>query len=111
MKRLDGGGDVSGFEKLDARSRQMLSEQSDREALPAEVSVLVRGERAFSEPELEALRGAGAQIRTVAGDVLTASVATEAIEELASQPFVVALEVSQPLYPDEPGAPPAPDVE
>jgi hypothetical protein len=102
---------VSGFEKLDARSRHLLSQEAGRDALPAELSVLVRGAHEFSEADLEALRDAGARIRTVAGDVLTATVAKDGVERLASQPFVVSLEVSQPLYPDEAAAPPPADVE
>jgi hypothetical protein len=104
---------VSAIDKLDARSRHMLSQRDgpDAEAVPAEVSALVRGKQAFSDEQLDSLRGAGARIRTVAGDVLTATVATDALERLADQPFVVSLEVSQPLYPEEPGAPSAADVE
>lgn len=104
---------MSGLEKLDARSRHLLSQRdaTDAEAVPAEVSALVRGESAFSEEQLAALREAGARIRTVAGDVLTATVATGALERLADHPFVAALEVSQPLYPEDSGAPFAADVE
>jgi hypothetical protein len=101
---------VDGSEKLDARSRYVLSQQSE-DAAPVEMSVLVRGEKPFSETELETLRALGAQIRTVAGDVLTATVASDVVERVAEEPFVLSLEVSQPLYPDEPGEPFAADVE
>jgi hypothetical protein len=104
---------VSGLKKLDARSRYLLSQRDDpsAEAVPAEVGALIRGEAAFSEEQLSALREAGARIRTVAGDVLTATVATDSLERLADHPFVAALEVSQPLYPEGSGAPFAADVE
>ena len=60
----------------------------------------MRGKHPFSEEELDALRQAGAKIRTVAGDIVTTTVPTESIETVAKHPFVVSLEVSQPLHPE-----------
>jgi hypothetical protein len=64
------------------------------------VGILLRGKRKFGDAELDALRADGAEIRTVAGDVLSASVALDSLPELARHDFVVAVQVSQPLHPE-----------
>ena len=60
-----------GNAKLDARARHLLATRGDTES-GAEVGVLVQGVEPFAEDQLEALRRDGAELRTVAGDVLSA---------------------------------------
>lgn len=101
-------------DKLDAPSRHLLSRLREEAAeVEPEVSVLLRGRGEFGESQLAALRADGAEIRTVAGDVLTATVPTAAIPDLAGHEFVVAVQLSQPLHPDAPeqAAAPYSDVE
>jgi hypothetical protein len=102
-------------DKLDAPSRHLLSRLRDESVeAESEVSVLLRGRGGFVESQLAALRADGAEIRTVAGDVLTATVPTAALPDLARHEFVVAVQLSQALHPDAPeqaAAPPYFDVE
>ena len=101
-------------DKLDAPSRHALSKMRDETSeLDSEVSLLLRGREPFTESQLAVLRGDGAEIRTVAGDVLSATVPTAAIPQLARHDFVVAVQLSQTLHPDAPeqAAAPYSDVE
>ena len=101
-------------DKLDAPSRHLLSRMRDEAAdLEPEVSVLLRGRANFTDSELAALRADGAEVRTVAGDVLTATMPAAAISNVARHEFVVAMQLSQPLHPDAPeqAAAPYSDVE
>jgi hypothetical protein len=93
-------------DKLDAPSRHLLSRMREdpAEAAP-EVSVLLRGRESFAEPQLAALRADGAEIRTVAGDVLTATVPATALPNLARHDFVVAVQLSSALHPEGPEQP------
>jgi hypothetical protein len=95
---------VAASNKLDPRARQLLAAVEGSavvEDLPTEVSVLIQGEGAFSDEQLETLREEGARVRTVAGDVLTAGVPVAALGRIAEHGFVVRLELSGPLYPEE----------
>jgi hypothetical protein len=101
-------------DKLDAPSRHLLSRmRAEAAEMDSEVSMLLRGRGNFDESQLAALRADGAEIRTVAGDVLTATVPTAAIPDLARHEFVVAVQLSQALHPDAPeqAAAPYSDVE
>jgi hypothetical protein len=101
-------------DKLDGPSRHLLSRMRDAKTeLDPEVSLLLRGRENFTESQLAALRADGAEVRTVAGDVLTATVPTAAIPQVARHDFVVAVQLSQPLHPDAPeqAAAPYSDVE
>jgi hypothetical protein len=90
-------------DKLDAPSRHLLSRLRDESVeAESEVSVLLRGRGGFVESQLAALRADGAEIRTVAGDVLTATVPTAALPDLARHEFVVEVQLSQALHPDAP---------
>jgi hypothetical protein len=96
-------------DKLDAPSRHLLSKMGDPAAeLEPEVSVLLRGRGSFDEAQLAELRADGAEIRTVAGDVLSATVPTAAIADLARHEFIVAVQLSSALHPEAPEAPGAP---
>lgn len=92
---------IDDSKKLGSSARQLL-EQSSLGAPPpaAKVGVLVRGVTAFSPHQLDLLRAKGAQVRTVAGDVVTADIAIENLRDLTGFDFVVNIEFSQPLYPD-----------
>ena len=93
-------------DKLDAPSRHLLSRmREDAAEVAPEVSVLLRGRESFAEPQLAALRADGAEIRTVAGDVLTATVPTTALPDLARHEFVVAVQLSSALHPEGPERP------
>ncbi|NUT48170.1 MAG: hypothetical protein HOV94_12800 [Saccharothrix sp.] len=94
---------MAGTEKLDAPGRHLLSRVAEGDAdAESEVSVLVRGREAFSDPQLAALRDEGAEVRTVAGDVLTASIKVASLPALVDHDFVAQVQVSQQLrYDDE----------
>jgi hypothetical protein len=93
---------MSRIDKLDAPSKYLLSTLDKMEAESQQrVGILLRGKSKFSDVELDALRADGAEIRTVAGDVLSASVALGSLPELARHDFVVSVQISQPLRPEE----------
>jgi hypothetical protein len=95
---------MAGAEKLDAPGRYLLSRvaEGDEDA-ETEVSILVRGRDAFSGPQLAALRDEGAEVRTVAGDVLTASIRAASLPALVDHDFVAQVQVSQQLRYDAGG--------
>ena len=87
------------FAKLDAPGRRIVHEApADRP-----VGVLVLGFEPFDEEQLAELRSDGLRVRAVIGDVLTADASPDTIEVVTEQPFVRAVQVSSPLYPE--GAP------
>lgn len=94
---------MSDSDKLDAPSKHLLSrlDPSDTES-QQQVGILMRGAGNFTDVELDALRADGAEIRTVAGDVLSANAAPSALADLARHDFVVSLELSQPLRSEGP---------
>jgi hypothetical protein len=67
---------------------------------PERVSMLLRGASVFSPDQIGELEGDGAKIRTRAGVVLTIDVPLEAVERVLDHEFVVASELSAPLYPE-----------
>jgi hypothetical protein len=69
------------------------------------VSLLLRGAAAFTADQLEILRRDGAQIRTTAGDVVSADVPVRAVRAVTDHDFVVKAELSQPLFYEKPTAP------
>jgi hypothetical protein len=82
--------------KVDAPGRLLLH-QRDRV-----LAVFVRGDAPFDDDQLDALRADGLQIRTVAGDVLTADGGPDAIEIVTERHFVRSVQVSAALFPEEP---------
>ncbi|MGY1616854.1 hypothetical protein ACI797_08915 [Geodermatophilus sp. SYSU D00691] len=88
------------MDKLDAPSRHLLAQDADAGS-EAEVGILLRGRGAFTESQLDALRADGAEVRTVAGDVLSASVAPTSLPALARHDFVTQVQLSQPLRPED----------
>jgi hypothetical protein len=99
-------------EKLDSRTRYLLSQGlSTGEVDPSEpVGVFLRGRASFTPQDIAALEADGARIRTVAGDVMTADIPFDAIGRVSDHEFVIALQVSQPLFPEQGDQPPE-DVE
>ena len=62
--------------------------------------MFLRGASAFSPEQIETLKSDGATIRTRAGAVLTIDVPLDAVERVLDHEFVVASELSSPLYPE-----------
>jgi hypothetical protein len=84
--------------KLDHHLRAYVARRSGDPAAESEViSVLIR----LQGPS-DGLRAKGIQLRTMAGDIATASVALHDLPAVAREPAVVFIEMSRPLGPDEP---------
>jgi hypothetical protein len=96
---------MSANSKFGPQIRQMLASPTEPAAGP--LAVLIRVANAPSAKQLERLKKLGAEVRTVAGDVLTANIAADQLDELSKQDFVVSLESSGPLYPESPARQPA----
>ena len=100
------GGPADGPERLSSKlSPQARKLLQDRGASPEEtgsVEVLIRIKDPDREGWRENLEQAGASVRTVAGDVCTATVAVSALPSVVELRDVLALEVSTPLHPEPP---------
>jgi hypothetical protein len=86
--------------KLSAPSRQRLEDLRGERIRPERVAMFLRGAAAFTPEQIEQLKNDGADIRTRAGIVLTADVPLDAVERVIGHDFVVASELSSPLYPE-----------
>lgn len=84
--------------KLSPETKRKLSELSAEE--PQLVSVLVQIVGRLGPERRSQLEAVGAEVRTVAGDVVTATVPVGEIRQVAELDFVRSLEVSRPLYPE-----------
>jgi len=88
-------------EKLSSRARQMLAGvQSGDGTTDERVDLLIRTTADGSDSR-ERLEAMGAEVRTVAGDVSTASAPLSALDRLAELDDVVSIEVSGELFPEE----------
>ena len=101
-------------EKLSSDARQLIDAMAlDQGAVetPAETDVLVRTKRQVSSDDRSALESLGATVRTVAGDILTARVPVDRLDELAELDVVTYVEISRPLVPErtQEESPPAGD--
>jgi hypothetical protein len=67
--------------------------------------LLLRGSDVFTAEQLEILKRDGAEIRTTAGDVVSADVPLKAVRAVTDHDFVTAAELSQPLFYEKPTAP------
>lgn len=87
--------------KLGAAGRDILGRLHEQQT-PAstQVSMLLRGRAEFSPSELKELADDGAQIRTRAGDIVSADVPVGAVDRVLAHDFIVSGELSQPLYYD-----------
>lgn len=85
--------------KLSAPARQLLS----CDDLPASVGMMLRLRSEPSDAELDRLDALGVQVRSIAGDVLTADGDPALLPQLTDEEFVVSVEASAPLYMESPG--------
>ena len=86
-------------QKLGAPGRHQLRQLEDAQAPGSQrVSLFLRGGAEFSSDELEQLVRDGAQIRTTAGNILTVDVPIDVVDRVLSHDFVVAGDLSAPLY-------------
>ena len=86
--------------KLGAPSRQRLEALRGERVKPERVSMFLRGASAFSAQQIDELENDGVTIRTRAGVVMTVDVPIDAVERVLEHDFVVASELSAPLYPE-----------
>jgi pentose-5-phosphate-3-epimerase len=84
--------------KLSPETKRKLSELSAEE--PQLVSVLVQIDGSLGPERRSQLEAVGTEVRTVAGDVVTATVPSSEIRQVAELNFVRSLEVSRALYPE-----------
>ena len=87
--------------KLGAPGRRQLEQLRESGSTAAQrVSLFLRGAAVFTPEQLELLKQDGASIRTRAGLVVTIDVPLDAVERILDHDFVIASELSAPLYPE-----------
>jgi hypothetical protein len=84
--------------KVSPETKQKLSELSAEEPQPISVLVQINGH--LGPERRSRLEAVGTEVRTVAGDVVTATVPSSEIRQLAELDFVRSIEVSRALYPE-----------
>ena len=84
--------------KLSPETKRKLSELSAEE--PQLVSVLVQISGGLGPERRSKLEEVGTEVRTVAGDVITATLPSSEIHHLAELDFVRFVEMSRALYPE-----------
>lgn len=89
------------YAKFSPETKQKLSELSAEEQ-PL-VSVLVQISGGLGPERRSRLEAVGTEVRTVAGDVITATLPSSEIRQLAELDFVRYIEMSRPLYPESEG--------
>jgi hypothetical protein len=97
------GGSASMSTKLDPTLAAMLDDpqaEADREVV---VMIGLAGDA--TDATLAELRARGLAVRSVIGDVLTATATLGRIGEIAAHPAIVKIEASTPLYPETPPPP------
>ncbi len=82
--------------KIDQRLRALLARTQER---PEEANQIVNVFVRFTG-HAESLRAHGVMVRTVAGDIATASIALSDISKVASAPEILFMELSRPVGPD-----------
>jgi hypothetical protein len=91
-------------EKLSSDAKQLIDAaavgQGTTEEAHAQTDVLVRTSRPVSSDDRSTIESLGVTVRTVAGDVLTAHVPVDRLQELADLEVVAYIEVSRPLMPE-----------
>ena len=81
--------------KLSPDAKLRLSEGAAEAG--SDLSVLIRTDRPISDALADELRRRGARVRTVAGDVATATVPADALADVLALDAVLAVELSRPL--------------
>lgn len=66
----------------------------------AELNLLLRTDGELNARQLKQLEEAGTRIRTAAGDIITVTTTAERLNDIAALDFVVYIELSAPLYPE-----------
>ncbi len=84
--------------KLSPKTKQQLSELPPKDN-PL-VTVLIRISGSLESQGQSQLEAIGGEIRTVAGDILTARIHLRELLQLAKLDFVSFIEISSPLYPE-----------
>jgi hypothetical protein len=86
-------------EKLDPHLRAIVESVTDSRSTES-VEVIVGLSATASEPELDALRHRGLNVRSVIGDVLTGTAEVNRIADIADDKLVTTIEASAPLFPE-----------
>ena len=82
-------------QKLDARARHQLA----RDELKGSIEVLIRTDAPPTPQQQAELSAAGCNMRSAAGNVVSATVAQPSnLDQVARLPFVRRIEVSRPMY-------------
>lgn len=86
-------------EKLDPQLRAIVESVTNPRSTES-IEVIVGLSAAASEPELDALRHRGLNVRSVIGDVLTGTAEVNRITDIAEDKLVTTIEASSPLFPE-----------
>ncbi len=65
------------------------------------VTVLIRLENKLNPTQKQLLQETGAALYTVAGDIISLSIPARSLPDMAALPFVVYIDLSAPLYPED----------
>lgn len=84
------------LKKLDARSRHQLAGNAGKGTL----ELLLRLEDAPTAEQREALRSRGCRLRSVIGNIVTASIDAARLKDLAALPFVQNIQLPRALFPE-----------
>ncbi len=92
------------YSKLSPQTRRLLAERrtEDDDGRPVDVLIRMRADAEVKTLQQVEGKAGGAQVRTVAGDVATASAPLGALLALAELHEVVAIEVTTPLEGEAP---------
>lgn len=96
--RAYGQSDVTKFDPALLEKVESSSASEQDEVL----DIMVALARPADEHELEQLRKAGLELRSIIGDILTGSIKLGRLSKLADSALVIQIEASRPLYPDYP---------
>jgi len=87
--------------KLGAASRHRLAQlRASGDTAPPRLAIFLRGAGQFTPEQLDQLEKDGATIRTRAGSVVTVDLPLADVERVLEHDFIVAADLSSPLYPE-----------
>ena len=84
---------------LGPQAKRLVSASSESDQ---RVSVMLRCRADLTPEQRDELAAMGIDLRSAAGDVVTAFAAVRALVELAERDYIEYVEVSRPLYPEQP---------